>query len=348
MFDYPVTIKWVQAVLTDPGSAAIAYRDSSPDWRRSFIQLTLPLYAGAYVVAGILALITGGSLMMGTLSFGVFVFSVLWSLAWTFVIAFIFDYLAGVFKGKRDFDAAYAVVALSIVPAAAGAALAPLPWLGWLISLAGSIYSLMLAYRFLPVFLEVPETARVKHFALSIVAAIVVNIAVSASVMSMFAPSMMDRSISGQSVSDYSTSETISESVSGGILGGFERQSDFMEAASNDTYQPPEDGELSDTQVRRFVDVMQKTTRLQARLSESMEGMKDKDSEPSFTDIFSGISGAVRLSTAEMEVVKTGDGNWAEHQWVKSQLETARIQQDLNARIEHNYNLFLKYEDEID
>ena len=56
----------------------------------------------------------------------------------------------------------------------------------------------------------------------------------------------------------------------------------------------------------------------------------------------------MRLSTAEMEVVKSGGGNWAEHQWVRGQLETARIQQDLNETTAHNYELFLKYQDQIE
>ena len=54
------------------------------------------------------------------------------------------------------------------------------------------------------------------------------------------------------------------------------------------------------------------------------------------------------MSTAEMEVVKSAGGNWAEHQWVRSQIEVARIQQDLNEATEHNYNLFLKYQNEIE
>lgn len=54
--------------------------------------------------------------------------------------------------------------------------------------------------------------------------------------------------------------------------------------------------------------------------------------EPSLSDIFDGV----------------GDANWAEHQWIKSQLEVARIQQDLNDTTEHNYRLFLKYQEIIE
>jgi hypothetical protein len=56
----------------------------------------------------------------------------------------------------------------------------------------------------------------------------------------------------------------------------------------------------------------------------------------------------MRLTTAEMEVVKTGGGNWAEHTWVKNQIETARVQQDISEAVRHNYALFLEYEAQID
>jgi hypothetical protein len=48
-----------------------------------------------------------------------------------------------------------------------------------------------------------------------------------------------------------------------------------------------------------------------------------------------------------MELVKTSGGNWAEYTWVKNQLQTARIQKDINAAVKHNYSLYLKYEDEL-
>ena len=336
MFDIQATLKWVTAVLTDPTSASEAYRAAGPGWQQSFLQLPLPLYVGAYVIASIVALITGGSFLYGGLSFGFFVFALAWGLAWTFVIAFIFDFLAGTFGGKRNFDASYGVVALAIIPSAAGTAISPLPWIGWLISLAASIYSLMLAYRFLPLYLEIPEASRVKHFVVSIIAALVVNLVVSLTIGSLFAPTLMQNA----------TFDGSGESVGGGMLGGFERQANLVDAAGKDAYNPPSDGEISGEQMQSYIDVLRKTKALRERLGESMKVMEEK--EPSLSDVFSGVGGAVRLGTAEMEVVKTGGGNWAEHQWVKSQLETARIQQDLNDTTEHNYELFLRYQEEIE
>lgn len=331
MFDIQATIKWVKLVLTDPNIAASDYRETAANWQQSLTQIVLPVYVVAFLVSISVAFFTGGSLLFGSVSFGFIILTLVWSIGWTFVIALIFDYLAGVFDGKRNFNAAYAVVALAIVPSAMGGAVAPLPWLGWLISLAAGIYSLMLAYRFLPQYLDIPEASRVKHFVLSIIIALVVNIFVSMTMATVFAPSIGD--------SD-------DQKMGGGFFSGFERQADFVEAASNDKYEPPSDGEITTKQMQRYVDVLRKTNALRERLGQSLKPMEDK--EPSITDVFSGVGDVVRLSTAEMEVVKTAGGNWAEHLWVKNQIETARVQQDLNDTTEHNYALFLKFQDQIE
>ena len=65
--------------------------------------------------------------------------------------------------------------------------------------------------------------------------------------------------------------------------------------------------------------------------------------------MFGGITNAMSVNNAEMEVVKTGGGNWAEHQWVKEQLRIAKIQMgDGSDAIEHNYELYMKYKEELE
>ncbi len=118
------------------------------------------------------------------------------------------------------------------------------------------------------------------------------------------------------------------------------------ELASQDTYQPPDDGRLTESQVKSFARTLERTAALRERLGSQLETMEEK--EPSLGDIFSGVNDAVRLGTAEMEVVKTAGGNWAEHQWVKNQIEIARVQQDSTPAVEHNYELFLEYQDQIE
>lgn len=333
MFDIQATIRWVTSVLMDPNGTAPQYREAEKTWQQSLIELVLPVYVAAFLVSIIITWVTGGFSM----PFGLALLSMVWAIGWTFVVALIFDYLAGTFDGERNFDAAYAVVALAIIPSAVGTAIAPLPWLGWLISLVASIYSLVLAYRFLPQFLQIPESSRVKHFVLSIVIAIIVNLLVSMTLAAMLLPSV---------VGGVALSQPSGQSAPSGMFGGFERQAEFVDAATQDTYEPPSDGEITTNQMQRFVDVLRKTNELRERLGKSMESMEDK--EPSLTDVFSGVNDAVRLTTAEMEVVKTADWNWAEHLWVKGQIQTARIQQDLNATTQHNYDLFLEFQEEIE
>ncbi len=344
MFDIQATLKWVQGVLTDPNGTAAAYREPLPGWQQTFVQIVLPVYAVAYLAAVLVAWLTGGTFMLG--STALFVFSLIWVLVWTFVVAFIFDFLAGNFGGTRNYDAAYAVVGLAIVPAALGSAIGPLPWLGWLISLAAGIYSLVLAYRFIPGFLALPEDARVKHFVLSIIAAFVVNLLVTLTLGGLFAPSFDAPSFSPDS--DSSSSSSSSGSAGGGLFGGFERQADIAESAANDQYEPPADGKLTDDQVKQYAYVMGKTRELRSRLTQRFEDAQNEENEPSLSDVFGGIGDAVRAGTAEMEVVKTAGGNWAEHNWVREQIETARIHQDLNETTRHNYALFQRYADQFE
>jgi hypothetical protein len=336
MFDLQTTIKWVTELLKDPAAAAGAYRETKPVWRDSFMQITLPVYLAAYLASIIIATITGGSILLGAPTAGVIIFSILWALGWTFVIAYIFDFLAGTFDGTRNFDAAYAVVALAIIPSAIGTAIAPLPWIGWLLSIAASIYSLVLAYRFAPVFLDVPETARTKHFVFSIVAAIVVNMIVSIVVAAMLAPAIIQSAVNSRSA----------ETTATGLFGDFERQANYADAASKDTYSPPTDGKVTQEQMRTYVDTIEKTAVLRQRLGGTLESLESE--EPSASDLFAGVGDAMRMTMAEMEAVKSAGGNWAEHQWVETQIETARIQQDLQEATAHNVELFQEYREQIE
>ena len=178
---------------------------------------------------------------------------------------------------------------------------------------------------------------RMKHFLLSILASFVVNMLVTFSIGSLFIPA---------TVFEAPSSQTGSGEVNGGIFGGLERQANYAEEASKDTYQPPADGKLTERQVRVYVVVLKKTRALQDRLGKTLEKMEG-DEQPSLSDIFSGVGDAVRMSTAEMEVVKTAGGNWAEHRWIRDQLRTAMIQKDISDAIKHNYALYQEHEQQL-
>lgn len=338
-FDLDATRRWVSGVITDPHATAGAYRELQAPWIQTLLQITLPVYVGAAVIGFVLSWLFGRPFMFGAVAGAPFWFliSLIWSVAYVFVVALIFDFFAGVFGGSRNYDAAFAALSLAIVPAALGGMFSPLPWLGWLIGLVAAIYGLVLAWQFIGVFMTVPDDKRALHFIVSLLVAFVVNMVVAGLIGLAFAPSL----------ADYIQSETTSSpAAGGGIFGDLERQANVAELAAQDTYEPPSNGRLSEAQVAAYVRTLQRTAELRERLGKQFENLEEEG--PSLGDIFSGVSDAVRLGTAEMEVVKTAGGNWAEHQWVRNQIEIARIQQDGSPAIEHNYELFLEYRDQIE
>ena len=352
MFDINATIKWISAVLKTPAEVATQYKAISAPFLQTFVQIVLPAFVGSYLIGGILGWLLGGNSGPGGLTLIGFVVGLLFGLGWTFVVAFVFDFFAGTFGGVKNYDQAYATVGLAIVPACAGTILGALPWIGWLLSLAAGIYSLVLAWRFIPEFLSVPEDSRVKHFAASVVTLFVAGVIVMILWGMVFtAASVTSAVLSGDTTEDSAKAvENIFENgQSSGVLGGMERSGQLMEQAEQDIYEPPDDGELTEAQVQAYVSTLTKTKALRERIARKYEEFEEeKGTEPSLTDIFGGIGDMTRATSAEVEVVKTAGGNWKEHLWVKNAIETARVQQDINDAVAHNYALFQEYQEEIE
>lgn len=334
-FDLDRTLRWVTGVLQDPQGTAVAHRETQPTWRQSFVQIVLPLYVAAGIIGLLLSWMSGRPTLFGAMAGAPLwmLIALAWSVAYVLVVAFIFDYFAGVFGGRRGYDGAVAALALALVPAAVGSALNPLPWIGWLIGLVAGIYSLVLAYQFVPVFMTVPEDKRVVHFVASVVSAFLLNLIVAGLLGWLLMPAAF-------------TTSAPEPAAGTGLFGTFERQADFAEQAGRDRYDPPANGRVTDAQVRTLIRNLERTAELRERLGERFQ--RSDDESVSFSDLFGGVSDAVRLGTAEMEVVKGGGGNWAEHQWVKGQLEVARVQRDGSAAIEHNYALFEKHRETLE
>ncbi len=352
MFDINATIKWISAVLKTPAEVAPLYKATSAPFLQTFLQIVLPAFVGSYLIGGILGWVFGGSSGPGALGFIGFVMGLLFGLGWTFVVAFVFDFFAGTFGGVKNYDQAYATVGLAIVPACAGTILGALPWIGGLLSLAAGIYSLVLAWRFIPEFLAVPEDSRVKHFAASVGTLFVAGLIVMITWGMVFtAASVTSAVLSSDATEDSAEAvENIFESgQSTGVLGGVERSGQLMEQAELDVYEPPDDGELTEAQVETYISTLKKTKALRERIARKYEEFEEeKGKEPSLTDIFGGIGDMTRATSAEIEVVKTAGGNWKEHLWVKNAIETARVQQDINDAVSHNFALFGEYQEEIE
>ncbi len=354
-FDFAKTLSLIKGGLLDHANTWKTYLEDCPDWKATALVLTGPLFilnillslifsrlAGGYAVYGyqsswFMALIT--SLVMGALGFA--------------IVVFVFDFLAGVFKGTRSFSRAFAAVSLAVIPAWVAGALAGLiPYLGFLIALAGGVLSLVFLYRIMPLALGVPDDKRVIHFVVSLVAIIIINMIIG---LALGLGSVANEYRSSEISTHQSTG---SRSASSGVVGEAVRQAELTDAATSDRYDPPSDGELDEDQVEEYVSVLRKTRAVHAEYAEKMEKlaaeMKAKEEageSPSIADLgkmYSGVGGVMSANNAEMEVVKSGGGNWAEHKWVKQQLRTAHIQQgDGSDAIAHNYKLYKQYEDEL-
>ncbi len=344
MFDPQKTMNLIKDGLVEPGQTWQLYLDENHDWKETATLLTGPLILTSIVLSSILGWVFSSHYMFAPRGgFWATILGLIAGVIGLFVAAFLFSYLASVFKGKHDFNKGFAALSLSAIPAYLGAVLGTLPWIGWLIAIALGITSLVFLYKIIPLYLEVPEDKHAIHYVVSLVSTFIV----------VFIINMI------LGVGAYSTGaldvkhEQISSKTTHGMFGDLERQANMVDQAGKDRYEAPKDGEITDAQMATLIMNMQKVSEYRKRQEEQMkkldEDMKDKK-EFSFSDfgkLTSGISSVMATANAEMEVVKSGGGNWAEHQWVKDQLRIASIQKDLNEAVKHNYALYQKYADQL-
>jgi len=339
MLDLKRTLALIKGAFFDPDRTWESYKPEAGDWQKTAILLTGPLIVGSQVLAYVMGLIFSGPFIPRPTLTSLVMGIVVQALA-AVVIAFVVAILAGLFKGKNSFPLALAATSLAFVPGYVGGALLRIPFLGFLLAIAMLVYGLVLLWRILPRYLDIPESTRVGHYILSLVG----------SVLTMFLlVSVLGVGYLSQGYNRGSWDSSDSDRPAG-LFGQMERQGRIMEAAEEDTYDPPRDGKLSKGQVQDYVQVMTKTRDYRIEKTKELQALSEKaDAEEieSLGEVFSGMSGVVGLTTAEMEVVKTGGGNWAEHQWVKEQLQVARIQKDINDAVKHNYELYQEFEDEL-
>ena len=350
-FDFNKTLELIKGGLMSPEATWRSYLAGNPSWQQTLVVLTGPLILANVLLGVILFKLIGGYSPFGVeTGFFSMLLRGLITAALGFTIAvLVFNFLAGVFKGKTDFSRAVAAVSLAAIPAwIAGIVGAAIPWLGGLVTLAGAIVTLVFLYKIMPIALEVPEDKRVMHFVLSLILIFVLNVVVGLVLNRGELEAAMDERRFG----DNERGRTAAPAS--GMFGEVQRQAELMEAAGNDRYDPPSDGEVTEAQVREVVKVLEKSRELVAEHAARLEAMqkeieeKDNPSPADIARMYQGMGTAMSLHNTEMEVVKTGGGNWAEHQWVKEQLRVARIQRGEGSdAIEHNYALYQEYEEEL-
>ena len=346
MFDPKRTIELVKGAMLEPELTWRSYLAEAGDWKKTAALLTGPLIVAAALIAYVLGNLTGGTFGFRPTLASLIVGIVSGALAIA-VVTFIFSGLASVFGGKFDFARGLAATSLAFVPGYIGQALGGLPWIGWLIAIGFVIYGLVLLWRIIPLYLEVPDEKRAPHYSLSLIGSVVAMVAISAVV----GGGMMGRMNPGMAGGMTGTSG--SSAGSSTFLGGMARQGELIAAAEEDRYDPPRDGRLTEGQVRELIRVMQRTTEAMAERSAQLQAIAERaesNENVSLSDLgamMTGVTQVAGLNTTEIEVVKSAGGNWAEHQWVKDSLRTAWLQKDINATVAHNYALYQEYEAEL-
>jgi hypothetical protein len=350
-FDYRKTLDLVKGGLLNPAATWSSYLGENPGWQQTLIVLTGPLIL-ANVVLGLLL-----SRMMGTMSpFGLagnwlaaLVVGLVLACVGFAVAVLVFNFLAGVFGGKPDFSRAFAAMSLAAIPAwIAGIIGAAIPWVGALITLAGGIVTLVFLYKVMPLALGVPDSKRVLHFVVSLVAVVVINVIVA----TVLGVGRMGTGASTYDLGDRGTGRDAGSMP--GVFGEIGRQAELMAAAGEDQYEPPADGMISREQARWVAGVVDKSRLAyeeeMARLNKLAEEVDDKE-DPSPGDMvkmYQGMGAVLSLNTVEMEVVKSGGGNWAEYLWVKEQLRNAQLQRGEGSdTLAHNYEIYQELEDTL-
>jgi len=344
------TLELLHGGLFDPEKTWREFLDTAEDWKK-----TAALVTGPLIVLSALAAYLVGFLGSSSSFFAQFrptlistVGTMITSAIGAVVFAFIVSAVAGAFGGKKSFALALAATSPALIPSYLGQAAMWLPWVGGLVALGLFIYALVLLWKIIPIYLSVPDGKRAGHYILSILASIVAMIILSATVGRLFMPTISGPTFGG--LSDTNSSSTPFDS---GAYGGLARQGQLIEAAQNDKFTPPSNGRVSKKQVKEFIRVMNRTDELRQQKLDQYKAIAEKaekNEDISLKDlgsILGGVTDAAGLQTAEIEVVKSAGGNWAEHQWIKNSLRTAMIQKDGSDAIEHNYELYGDYEEEL-
>jgi len=350
MIDLKRTLTLVSGGIFDSEQTWRNYLPEADNWQKTALLLTGPLIVFAAVAAYIFGFLGSDVSLFGQFRPTIVstILTMIMSAIAAAVIALIVGALAGAFGGKNNFALSLAATTFAFIPGYLGQAATWLPWIGGLLAFGLFIYGLVLLWKVIPVYLDVPDGKRVGHYILSLAA-----IVAAMFVLSMTVGRFLYPAVGGPSFDSASHAPAAGSSSGTGMFGGLARQGELMAAAEEDRFDPPSDGRLSKKQVREFIRVMTRAEELQQEKMERIQEIADKadrDEEISFRDLGSmmtGVTEAAGLQTSEIEVVKSAGGNWAEHQWVRESLRTAWIQKDINDAVAHNYELYQDFEEQL-
>ncbi|NMW23754.1 Yip1 family protein [Rhodanobacter soli] len=195
--DFGKIVERIKAILTTPRT----------EWPAAAAEpaTVQGLYAGYIAIVAALPIIAGfikGSLI-GTGAFGItvrtpigmgivgMVLHYVLALAIVYVVALIINALAPTFGGQKDMVQALKTVAYSWTASWIAGIAVIVPWLGWLIAIAGAIYAIYLLYLGLPHTMKCPPEKAGGYTAVSVIIAIVLSWIVGAIVVGVIGTAAM-------------------------------------------------------------------------------------------------------------------------------------------------------------
>ena len=338
------SIKLIRSGLLNPTVAWQEYFQENASWKRTVLQLSLPIVIFSALATALFHSIFHNSYVYkAIITPQILLFDIVSTLVSLFIMALVFSYVAGKFEGEQSFNRAIAAVTFASLPVFAGLILSFLPLVGWLLAFVLALLSLVFLYKIIPLYLLVPEDKRSIHFLVSLICTLIVVIIVNWSITTTYyydqrRSVVLDSSLATDSPIHAGTTEAV-------LLKG---------DALDDIYIAPENSEVSDQQMQEFIQTMKLThIFLEERvevLQQMAEELENKE-EKSISEIMkiSRMIGQSALSRndAEMRVVKRYNKNWREHQWVKEQLRIAATRQSGVPGVEHNSKMYQKYSDEL-
>lgn len=186
------TLDLVKGGIFDSEKTWQGYLPEAQDWQKTAFLLTGPLIVVAAIAAYVLGLLGSDFSILGRFRPTIVstFMTMISSAIVAGIVAWIFSALAGAFGGKNGFGHGLAATTFAFIPGYLGQALVWLPWIGGLLSLGLSIYALVLLWKAIPVFLEVPDGKRAGHYILSLLATIVAMAAFSMTLGRLMMPSI--------------------------------------------------------------------------------------------------------------------------------------------------------------
>jgi len=106
------------------------------------------------------------------------------------IMSWVAAYIAKTTEGTDDQSRAIWMLFLVSIPSLLGQVLATLPSVGMLIAMGLGIYSIVLFYKAIPVFMEVPLKNRVRYFIFVTITSIIVSVSINLTIGKVFQPTV--------------------------------------------------------------------------------------------------------------------------------------------------------------